>query len=148
MMELRHADCDDPDFLALVRLLDADLAEKDGDEHAFYAQFNKPVGLDVLVGYADGIAVSCGALRKLTEQTAEIKRMFTLPDYRGRGLATQMLVALEAMARQGGFSECVLETGNKQVDAIGLYHKNGYEVISNYGPYVGVENSVCFRKTL
>ncbi len=147
-MEIRFTTCDDADFLSLVVLLDADLAEKDGDDHAFYAQFNKPVGLDPLVAYSDGKAVACGAIKELQPGVAEIKRMFTLPEYRGQGVASRLLVALEERARSKGFRECWLETGMKQVDAVALYRKNGYAVIPNYGPYEGVAYSICFRKVL
>jgi len=147
-MEIRPTTSDNPDFLSLVALLDADLAEKDGDDHAFYHQFNKPAGLDPVVGYVDGKAVACGAIKGIEAGVAEIKRMFTLPEYRGKGLATQILAALEKMAREQGFMECWLETGEKQVDAIALYRKNGYVVMPNYGQYQGVDNSICFQKML
>lgn len=147
-MEIRHTDCDDSDFLDLMKLLDADLAEKDGDDHAFYAQFNRPAGLDPLVGYVDGNAVAIGAIKEIAPGVAEVKRMFTLPEYRGKGYASQILSALEERAKACGLSECRLETGKKQVDAIALYLKNGYIVIPNYGQYEGVEDSVCFRKLL
>ncbi|UMY64337.1 MULTISPECIES: GNAT family N-acetyltransferase [unclassified Flavobacterium] len=147
-MEIRSTTCADADFLSLVVLLDADLAEKDGDDHAFYAQFNKPIGLDPLVAYHDGKAVACGAIKEIQPGVAEVKRMFTLPDYRGQGVATRLLTALEERARANGFRECWLETGKKQVDAVALYRKSGYTVIPNYGPYEGVDDSICFRKEL
>ena len=75
----------DEDFLDLVRLLDAELAERDGEEHGFYAQFNKPVGLGgVVVAYLGGEAVGCGAFKRYEGGVAEIKRMFTRPKARGK----------------------------------------------------------------
>ncbi len=78
----------------------------------------------------------------------EIKRMFTLPEARGIGIASLILAALESWAAELDFSKCILETGFKQPEAIALYEKNGYSRIENYGQYAGVENSLCFEKKL
>lgn len=137
------------DFISLVRLLDADLAKRDGAEHSFYAQFNKIDALrHAVVAYRDAEAVGCGALKPFEADSMEIKRMFVVPAHRGSGIATEMLNALEEWARELKFSRCVLETGRRQPEAIALYKKNGYEVIPNYGQYAGISNSVCFAKAL
>lgn len=137
----------DADFLSLVKLLDVELAERDGEEHAFYAQFNKPVGLTgVIVAYREGEAVGCGAFKKYDDNTAEIKRMYVRPDRRGLRIAAEVLSELEAWSTELGFSEYVLETGFNQPEAIALYTRSGYEVIPNYGQYAGVDNSVCMKK--
>ena len=137
------------DFTNLVQLLDASLAETDGDEHAFYHQFN---GLDDikyrLVAYLDGTAIAIGAIKELTPNAVEVKRMYTLPEYRGKGIGSRVLTALEHWANTLGYEACMLETGKRQPDAIALYQKNGYVVIPNYGQYKGKENSVCFEKKL
>lgn len=149
MTELVRTDSDNSDFSALVVLLDRDLQIRDGDEHSFYAQFNRVDRIrHVVVAYADGEAIGCGALRKFTEDAAEIKRMFVRSEQRGRGVAGEILSELESWAQELDFSECVLETGLKQPEAIGLYRKSGYELIANYGQYAGVENSVCMKKSL
>lgn len=149
MMELKRSDSDNPDFIQLVRLLDADLAERDGEDHAFYAQFNKVAALrHAVVAYDNGIPVGCGAFKPFDEVTVEIKRMFVQPELRGRGLASQILSELEHWAKSLGYSRCVLETGKRQPEAIALYSKNGYETIPNYGQYAGMYNSVCFEKMM
>ena len=139
----------DEEFLGLVRLLDEELAVRDGEEHGFYAQFNKPVGLSgVVVAYLDSQAVGCGAFKRYEEGVAEIKRMFTRSEARGKRVAASVLKELEAWAAESGFTECILETGHKQPEAIALYRREGYEVIPNYGQYEGMDNSVCMRKVL
>lgn len=139
----------DSDFLSLVKLLDVELAERDGDEHAFYAQFNKPVGLSgVIVAYRDGEPVGCGAFKKYDENSVEIKRMYVRPDRRGMRIAAEILTDLESWANELGFKEYILETGFKQPEAIALYKRSGYDVIPNYGQYEDVENSVCMKKSL
>ena len=140
---------EDPDFVELVRHLDAELAERDGKDHSFYAQFNKiDMIRHVIVAYNDGQPVACGAIKEYEPGTMEVKRMFTLPANRGKGIAARVLSELEKWASEMNYSKCVLETGKKQPEAIRLYEKSGYKLIPNYGQYAGVENSVCFEKSL
>ena len=149
MINLVRTDSDNADFRELVVLLDQDLQIRDGDEHSFYAQFNKIDKIrHVLVAYEDGVAVGCGAIKEYVSGVAEIKRMFVRAERRGRGIAQSILVELESWASELNFTECILETGWKQPEAIRLYQKSGYAIIPNYGQYQGVENSVCMRKPL
>lgn len=137
------------DFIALVRDLDDFLAITDGDEHAFYDQFNTLDRIDhVVVLYTEGEAVSCGAIKKFDETGVEIKRMFTRKDFRGRRLAESVLESLEQMARDLGYTRCTLETGIRQTAAIALYERCGYKPIPCYEPYKDMPNSVCFEKEL
>ena len=139
---------DNADFLSLVELLDAELRIRDGEEHGFYAQFNKPVGLGgVVIAFDVGEPVGCGAFKRYEEGVAEIKRMYIKPESRGRWIAALVLRELESWAAELGFTKCILETGHKQPEAIALYKREGYSVIPNYGQYAGVDNSVCMRKT-
>ena len=137
-----------PDFIQLVKALDAELETRDGEEHAFYAQFNGIESLQhAIVAYdAKEQAVGCGAIKAWQSDIAEVKRMYVPPSHRGQGIASQLLQELEKWASELSFQKCVLETGKRQPEAIALYQKNGYRVIPNYGQYEGVENSVCFEK--
>lgn len=149
MINLVRTDSDNADFRALVVLLDQDLQIRDGDEHSFYAQFNKIDNIrHVVVAYADGEAVGCGAIKEYAESVAEIKRMFVRAERRQRGIAKSILSELETWASELNFSKCILETGIKQPEAIALYRKSGYEVIPSYGQYLNVENSICMRKLI
>ncbi len=149
MIKLIRTNSDNPDFIELVKLLDADLAKRDGDEHAFYDQFNKITHIKhAVVAYTGGVAVGCGAIKEFEANTMEVKRMYTAPQHRGKGLATIVLTELEVWAKEMSYTRCVLETGKKQPEAIELYKKNGYGIIPNYGQYEGIENSVCFEKQL
>ena len=144
-----RTDSDNTDFQTLVTLLDADLRVRDGDEHAFYAQFNKIVTIrNAIVCYVDEKAIGCGAFREYEASAVEIKRMYVLPEYRGHGIAMKILLELELWAAELGYTEYVLETGKKQPEAIRLYQKAGYTAIPNYGQYAGVENSVCMKKAV
>lgn len=146
---IKRTDSDNPDFIKLVKYLDADLAEKDGSDHAFYSQYNKIDKIKhAVVLYKNDIAIGCGAMKEFAENTMEVKRMYTVTESRGKGIATSILRELENWAAELSYKKCVLETGKRQPEAIALYKKNGYEIIPNYGQYVGIENSVCFEKAL
>lgn len=148
-LTLIRTDSDNADFRTLVALLDQDLAVRDGDDHAFYAQFNKVDTIkEVIVVFKDGTPVGCGAIKPFSATEAEVKRMFVNPDYRNQGIAAKILNELEYWATEMGFSACVLETGKKQPEAIALYQKVGYHITPNYGQYIGVDNSVCMSKPL
>ncbi|GAA3946073.1 GNAT family N-acetyltransferase [Hymenobacter algoricola] len=147
MLSLTRTDSHNPDFRALVALLDHDLAMRDGADHGFYAQFNKVDAIrHVVVAYQDGEAVGCGAFKEYSPTEAEVKRMYVPAARRGQGIAGLVLAELERWAAAEGYAACVLETGRKQPEAIRLYEKSGYAHIPNYGQYAGVENSVCLRK--
>ncbi|NNK72833.1 MAG: GNAT family N-acetyltransferase [Flavobacteriaceae bacterium] len=148
-MKLSRTDSKNADFKALVVALNAELAVRDGDDHGFYMQFN---GIDdlnhTIVIYVDNTPAACGAMKDFNDSAMEIKRMFTAPLFRHQGLAGKVLVALEYWAEELGFRYCVLETGKRQYEAVSLYKKWGYDIIPNYGPYEGVQNSLCFQKEL
>ena len=149
MVEIIRTVSNNSDFQFLVSLLDHFQQILDGDEHSFYAQFNKIDTLsEVLVAYIEGIPVASGALRRYNNSTVEIKRMFVKPEYRGRGVAMLILKELESWAKELNFSTCILETGKKQIEAISLYKKTGYLQITSYGQYKNVENSVCMKKEI
>jgi putative acetyltransferase len=149
MIKLLRTDSHHPDFISLVKKLDALLAELDGEEHAFYNSLNKIDNLkQVVVAYDGDKPVACGAIRQHAPQVMEIKRMYTLDTHRGKGIASKILHELEKWAAELGCDKCILETGKRQPDAIALYKKRGYKIIPNYGKYVHIENSVCFEKEL
>ena len=149
MINTKRTNSDDKDFQELVKALDADLKIRDGEEHAFYAQFNKTDSLKyTVVAYEGDEAVGCGAIREYSPGSMEIKRMYVPPPKRGMGIASMILKELEGWCRELEYSTCVLETGIKQPEAIALYTKNQYKLIPSYGQYKNVANSVCFEKVL
>lgn len=149
MITLTRTTSENKDFVELVRLLDADLSERDGEDHAFYAQFNK---IDMIkhavVAHQAEQPVGCGAVKAYAAGTGEVKRMFVRPEFRGKGIAGAILGELETWANEIGFHTLILETGKAQPEAIRLYIKSGYDMIPNYGQYENVENSVCMKKVI
>ena len=100
------------------------------------------------VAFDDDTPVGCGGLRRLGDTEAEIKRMFVLPESRGSGVSTAILERLEEYGREHGLSRLVLETGNRQPDAIRFYQRQGYRPIPKFGHYVDSAISLCFAKPL
>lgn len=137
------------DFQKLVKELDTDLRIRDGEEHSFYSQFNSIDTIKYAVlAFENGLPAGCGAIKEFSAGTMEVKRMYVPPAYRGKGIAKAILLELENWAFELGNNRLILETGKRQPEAIGLYLKNGYAVIPNYGQYENVENSLCFEKLL
>jgi putative acetyltransferase len=149
MIRLIRTTSENTDFQELVLALDKELALRDGDEHAFFAQFNKTHMIKhVVLGYLQDVVVACGAIKEYDSSTMEIKRMFVPLAFRGNSYASLILTELENWARELGYKKCILETGLKQPEAIRLYEKNTFIRIPNYGQYAGIENSVCFEKII
>ncbi|MCP2037257.1 GNAT family N-acetyltransferase [Chryseobacterium sp. HSC-36S06] len=147
-MKLLRTNSENQDFKQLVKMLDEYLAYVDGDDHAFYDQFNKIDALQhCIVLFEEENPVGCGAIKGYDGETAEIKRMFVIPEFRGKGYASAILNELERWAKELQFKKVILETGTGQKEAIKLYRKT-YEQIENYGQYKGVDTSVCFSKEL
>lgn len=148
-MILKRTDSENVDFRMLVTELDEYLADIDGEEHAYFVQFN---GFDtltnVVVAYYNEDPVGCGAFKPYAEKIIEIKRMFVQPEYRGKRIGSLVLAELESWACELGYAQCILETGHRQRSAVRLYQNSGYEVIPNYEQYSGVDSSVCMSKKI
>jgi GNAT superfamily N-acetyltransferase len=148
---------DGPVAQTLMAAALADLAERyggDGDSAPIAAEeFMPPRGM-FMVAYVDGGPAGCGGWRTLAgnraeiNDCAEIKRMYTAPQFRGRGVASAVLGALENSARAAGMRQMVLETGAAQPEAIALYTRCGYERIPNFGYYRDYEACRSFGRTL
>ena len=149
MIITKRTDSNNKDFQQLVSALDIELKILDGDEHDFYAQFNKINMIkNTVVAYDGDEAVGCGAVKVFTADAMEVKRMYVPPNRRGKGIASIVLYELETWCRELNFKKCLLETGKRQPGAIALYKKNNYKIIPNFGPYEKDANSVCFEKEL
>lgn len=149
MQTLIRTTSEDGDYQNLVTLLDAELKIRDGDEHSFFAQYNKSDMIKhVVVCYDNETAVGCGAFKYFDDGIVEIKRMFVLNQMRGKGIAKKILAELEQWAKELNYNQTILETGIRQPEAIALYKHAGYTVIPNYGQYENVASSVCMKKSI
>lgn len=140
---------ENPDFIFLYNTFDAFLWERYPELKTDYWQNNLiEFNPNVVMLYLNDKPVGCGCFKKYNNTTAELKRMFVLPEARGLGLAQLIIKEVENKAIEQGFEVLILETLYKQIEAITLYQKVGFKIIDNYEPYVGNTNSVCMSKNI
>jgi putative acetyltransferase len=145
---------DSPDVVALATAQQAEMLALYGEggndigPAREASQFEPPDGVFLVVRDENGKAVACGGIVRFDDTRAELKRMYALPEARGRGLGRRILEELEARARAFGYTGVVLETGDQSEAALGLYRSSGYEPIPCYGVYAGRALSLCLEKRL
>jgi GNAT superfamily N-acetyltransferase len=150
MIVLKRTRYNDPHFEALIVDLDKEFWIRYPDTQQNFDPYNK-VDDDarVVLAYSENTPVGCGCFRPILEHAIlEIKRMFVVPQVRGKGIARLILRELEKWGREEGFTESKLETGIKQPEAIAVYRSAGYREIPNYPPYTEIAESICMAKIL
>ncbi|MEU1530431.1 GNAT family N-acetyltransferase [Streptomyces fagopyri] len=158
-MHIRPVPFDHPDAVKLNDQVQAEYAERYGDEGDVTpldaSMFKPPLGLYLLAYDERGRPVATGGWRSqgendegYTDGDAELKRMYVVPQARGLGLARRILAALEDDARAAGRTRMVLETGAKQPEAVALYTSSGYAPCVKFGYYRFHDLSMCFAKPL
>jgi len=152
-LDIRRTILDSPDAARLIAALNAELTKTFPEPGATHFSLSDaqvvPGDGAFLIAWLDDAAVGCGAVRRLDETTAEIKRMYVDPSVRGRGIGRALLDALEREARLVGVKTIVLETGTRLASAIKLYVAMGYAPIPLFGDYVSSPaTSLCFGKSL
>ena len=152
-VDIRRSTLASPDAARLIAALNAELRATFPEPGATHfsldgAQIGSGKGAFV-IAYLDDVAVGCGAVRRLDEATAELKRMYVDPSVRGRGIGRALVEALESEARRLGMTRVALETGTRLAPAIKLYEAMGYARIPLFGEYLSSPNtSLCFGKSL
>jgi len=144
---------DHPDVQALANAQQAEMrglyhGEADIGPTREGSMFVEPDGVFLVVRDDDGTAIACGGIARFDEARAELKRMYVVPERRGLGLGRRILLELETEARRLGYTRIVLETGDRQPEALGLYVSSGYQRIPCYPPYDSRALSLCFEKRL
>ena len=159
-MNIRRVSFDHPDAVKLNDQVQAEYAARYNDDgDATYldpAMFDPPSGLYLIAYDEQDRPLATGGWRGHDEETeegylpgdAELKRMYVVEEARGLGLARRILAALEDDARTAGRTRMVLETGDRQPEAIALYTSSGYEPSAKFGYYRHYEASRCFAKNL
>ena len=136
----------------LIHALNDELSERYPEEGATHFRLDPDEVTEgrgaFLVVRSAGRPVGCGAVRRLDAETAEIKRMYVVPDFRGQGIARRLLTALEAESAVLGISRLLLETGSRQPEALALYERAGFVRVPAFGEYVDSPLSVCMAKQL
>ncbi|WP_372645687.1 GNAT family N-acetyltransferase [Ancylomarina sp.] len=148
MIRIVRTNAENQEFIKLVQLLNADLAERDGADHPL-SQFNTIENIKyVVLAYENNKPIGCGAIAAYDSNCMEIKRMYVSPEVRGKRIGTHMLSELEKWAKELGSFRCILFTGKNQPEANRLYVKNGYSQIKKYGKLAKIADSLCFAKGL
>ncbi len=151
-VRLRLVRVDTPDARILQEAQQAELGEMFGFRGFALAdrpQFTSPRGA-FLVAYDDDVPVACGGICPIgaLPGTAEVKRMYTVPSFRRRGIGVRILRSLEVEARAFGYRAMALETGTVMHWAVALYQGEGYSQIPLYPPYLASSHSTCLGKIL
>ena len=148
-MELRFVTAENQDYAMLAQKLDEYYFELVGDVQLRYAEANHPKNFACLVVvYEADAPIACGCWKAVDGQTAEIKRIYVLPEHRRKGAATLIVHALEKDLASTGRSRIVLETARTTPDSAALYSSLGYQVVDYYGSPAGADNCLCFEKHL
>jgi GNAT superfamily N-acetyltransferase len=152
VLSIQPSTLDDSDTVALIGELDAELSamypEPGSNHFTLTSEQVSPGRGAMLLARLDGRAVGCGAFRLLDATMAEVKRMYVRPEGRGGKLGAALLADLEHRARTAGAKRLVLETGELQAAALGLYAKAGFTPCASWGEYAGAPHSQCYDKSL
>lgn len=151
-IEIRRVDINSPVVGELITALNAELKKQYPEEGATHFRLDPDEVAEgsgaFLAACAGDTPIGCGAIRKLDSDTAEIKRMYVVPAARGKGISKEILRALEEEARRLGVRRIVLETGDRQIEAMALYTRAGFVRIPLFGEYLNSPLSVCLAKDI
>ena len=150
-MDFKRTDGKDKDFIENCRLLDIDLDRRVGKKikRDKYKKFNQIDEIQqAIVVYEGNKAVGGGAIRIYNDEDIELKRVFVHAEYQGQGIGSKLVSLLIEWAMELGYKRMILETGELLAESCAVYKKLGFQVISNYGPYVDMEESLCMAKEL
>jgi len=148
-VKLTPCDWSDPDAVALRAAQRVDIEARYGTPDSEPGPAPTADDITAFFLLRDGDeAVACGGLRAIDATSGEIKRMFVPTEHRGRGFSRIVLNGLEKHARSLGWNRLLLETGDRQPEAVGLYESAGYRRIPSFGHYAGSDLSLCFAKDL
>ena len=149
MLTVKRTNGSNADLRELIEHLDKHLWSLYNNKMEFFGRFNY-VDEDhrAIVVYNNNKPAGCGCLREVDSETVEVKRMFVQSSERKKGIASLVLTELEKWAKESGYRKVILETGDRLTEAINLYQKHQYKITDNFGPYVGVRESVCMKKVI
>ena len=150
MPTVQRVPADHPEVERFVTALLQEMAERYDDDPDTIERTD-PGAAFVLLLDDDGTPLGSGAVQRLSKSKpdaapdhGEIKRVYVVPQARGRGLSRLLMGALIDLARELGYTWLQLETGDVQPEAIGLYESSGWTRVPNYGQYEDDPRSLCF----
>ncbi|WP_207420604.1 GNAT family N-acetyltransferase [Desertivirga brevis] len=147
--EFYRTNGEDTKFKDLINELDENLQAIYSNEGYKFDIDLSVTGLDTVVLAAiGGITIGGGCFKVIDQKTAEVKRVFVSPYFRGLNVGSGIMQEIIDWAKELHFKELVLETGELQHQALQLFKKYGFEKINNFGPYIGVKGSICMGRRL
>ncbi len=148
-MELKFVNVNSVDFAMLAKKLDEYYFEVVGPVQARYASVNEPKNFACLaVVYEEDQPIACGCWKAVDPITAELKRMYVLPEHRRKGAASLIVEKMEENAAATGCHKMILETASTTPESAAFYLALGYTEIGYYGSPAGAENCRCFEKSI
>ena len=149
-MKIVHTNGTDERFIDLCMELDHFLLDRMGEEKQNNCSCSNIIceNTHVVLLINNNITIACGALRRYSNNCAEIKRVYVKYEFRNKGYGELIMLTLEKLARKLNYHFTLLETGNRLYEAIYLYNKLGYKVTPNYREYKCADDSICMKKKI
>jgi GNAT superfamily N-acetyltransferase len=121
---------------ALVLAMEAEIVDiyRDREQRPHNPVLDELAGAGgaLIVASVDGDAVGCAGIKRIDDETAEIKRVYIEPAHRGRGIGRPLVAAIEEEARRLGYRRVRLDTGHEQPEARHIYETSGYHAIERF----------------
>ena len=148
LFQIKESDINSEDAKAMINLLNVSLTKITGNSGVDSFTSNDIGGNHgiFIIGYYRDKPISCGALRLISENTGEIKRVFAMKN--DLGAAHKIIKCLEEYAKKRGIKRIQLETRIINQHAVDFYYSCHYKKCTNYGKYTGREDAICFEKIL
>lgn len=146
--EIRRVKNNDPDFLLLVKKLDDIHNEVVAEQRSPNANCLNHLDnyTTVLIMYVDDKPSGCASITDVIDEEVEIGRVVVLEEYRGRGIATKLLLEIEKIAKEKGAKAMILDTYNRLSNAVSLYKKLGFKEVEHFPWLSHSPYSICMRK--
>lgn len=142
-MEIMPAGLESPELLELFSEHDEYMMEFLGEHRKYYTPYSEAehIGRAWIV-YVDGGPAGCAAYRAGEQGSAELKRVFIRPRYRGRGISKKLVRTVEDFAREQGCNTLALDTNSTLEPAVTLYRRTGFRVVFQEGKYIKMEKEL------
>jgi len=128
------------DPVGFIRQYDHTLEDVD----TYTRDYSPPDGL-LLAALDDGRLIGTGAIRRFDDETAELRRMWLLEPYQGRGIGYRLWLVLSDFARHAGYQCIRLTTDNENVRALAFYDRLGFYRID---PFDGLPHDIYMERVL
>ena len=139
----------DNNAINLFFLHDDYMMEFLGDDKCFYTRYSEKENLEnIWVIYSDGSPVGCIAYRKKGDGVGEVKRLYIVKEYRGKGISKELLKTVERYAKEQGCNTLFLDTRITLEPAVSIYRSFGFNIVFQQGLYIQMEKNIATNPNL